>query len=549
MTRVGSLRVDARPERFGRSLIGAKIRERRKENGLTQTGLAATVGISASYLNLIEANRRHVGGALLKRIADALALPIDHFDAAPERRLIAELGLIAVDPVLAPLSLPPAATAALATQNAGWALALVRLHRAWHDSSQAAAALADRFNQDPLIGGAVHSLLTHVSAIRSASEILESNEPLDAEQRQRFISIIAADSRRLSDVSQTLAGLFTQAQTTMRSLTPADEVDDFLVERENHFPVLEEAAAGLRARAGVRGGPVESGLAELLSQTHGPLVTEAAATGLRRAAPLPAARRDREQRTLDFVEAASGPTRRFRLARQLAERTCAEAIAAELEASATLVSAEAKRRAGKALSSYVAGAVLMPYDAFHDAAEAARYDIDHLGRAFGASFEQVCHRLVTLRRPGAEGIRFGFLRSDPAGHVTKRFALPSLPLPRSGTACPLWAVYMAFQTPGATVRQLAEFPSGDRYLMLARAVDKERSDYGMPRHLASIMLMCDGVHAGDLVYGDGLDLSGTARYTPVGQTCRVCVRRDCRWRQEDPIVDTLAPGLAAPPPA
>ena len=538
-------RVDPHLGRFGRSLIGAKIRECRKANGLTQTGLAATVGISASYLNLIEANRRNVGGSLLKRIADALGLPIDHFDAAPQRRLIAELGTIAVDPVLAALSLPPATSAALATQNAGWAQAAIRLHRAWRDSSQAAAALADRFNQDPLIGGAVHSLLTHVSAIRSAAEILDGKEPLDAEQRQRFVSIIATDSRRLSDVSQTLAGLFTQAQMTPRSLTPADEVDDFLVEKENHFPALEQAAAGLRIRAGIKPGHVESALAEQLSRTHDSGIEPAPATGRGRAASLPATARAREPSDIGFAAAAPGPTRRFRMARLLAERACAEAIGAELDASATLVSAEARRRAGKALASYVAGAVLMPYEPFHAAAQAARYDIDHLGRAFGTSFEQVCHRLVTLRRPGAEGIRFGFLRSDPAGHVTKRFALPSLPLPRSGTACPLWAVYVAFQTPGATVRQLAEFPSGDRYLTLARAVDKERSDYGMPRHLASIMLMCDGVHAGDLVYGDGLDLSATARYTPVGQTCRVCVRRDCRWRQEAPIVDAVAGGFDA----
>ena len=85
----------------------------------------------------------------------------------------------------------------------------------------------------------------------------------------------------------------------------------------------------------------------------------------------------------------------------------------------------------------------------------------------------MCHRLVTLRRPGAEGIPFGMMRVDPAGFVTKRFPLPHLLLPRHGNACPLWAVYKAFQTPGVLERQLVEFPNGSRFLMLARAVEKE----------------------------------------------------------------------------
>ena len=48
----------------------------------------------------------------------------------------------------------------------------------------------------------------------------------------------------------------------------------------------------------------------------------------------------------------------------------------------------------------------MPYEPFLEAAQAVRYDIDLLGRRFGASFEQVCHRLVSLRRPEAAGIPF-----------------------------------------------------------------------------------------------------------------------------------------------
>ena len=183
---------------------------------------------------------------------------------------------------------------------------------------------------------------------------------------------------------------------------------------------------------------------------------------------------------------------------------------------------------------------LLPYEPFLAATLAARYDIDRLCRTFGASFEQVCHRFVTLRRPGAEGIRFGFMRADPAGHMTKRFPLPDLALPRYGNACPLWGVYKAFQTPGVLERQLVEFPNGARYLFLARAVEKSRHAFQTPRRFMSIMLACNVLHADRMVYADGLDLSSGAPALPVGQTCRLCVRRDCASREEDPIIDAGA---------
>ncbi len=77
--------------------------------------------------------------------------------------------------------------------------------------------------------------------------------------------------------------------------------------------------------------------------------------------------------------------------------------------------------------------------AFLADAEAQRYDIETLRQLYTASFEQVAHRLVSLRKPGEPGLPFGFLRSDAAGRLTKHFPLPGLPLPSSGHACPRWA--------------------------------------------------------------------------------------------------------------
>lgn len=535
---------------MARLLIGARLRERRKAAGITQAALAQRLGISASYLNLIEGDRRNIGGALLKRIADALDVPLEHLGGAAERRLVDELGGLSADALLAPLRLEPATAAALASRHPSWARALVHLHRAYLDRSEAVQALSDRLNQDPVLAQAVHRMLTHVSAVRSAAEILDTETDLPPAQRQRFVSIIAGDSRRLSDVSQALAGFFTAAHARTRSRTPAEEVDDFIAASDSHFPGLEDAAQALRAQADLSAAPVDGALVLHLRRAHGVTVrmardmTQDAAPGA--AAPRAGPGRvavhfDLATRVLQVPVTASEPTVRFEMARLAGLLGAGQALDQEIVARAADLSDAARERARHALSSYLAAAVLMPYEEFHGAAVAMRYDIDRLASRFSTSFEQACHRLVTLRRPGAQGLRLGFLRADAAGHLTKRFALPRLPLPGHGAACPLWAVFAAFQAPGSIVRQLAQFPGGDRYLLVARAVEKGRADYGMPRRFLSVMLMCEAVHAHRLVYADGLDLSPSAPSVPVGQGCRVCVRGDCASRQEEPILDGAFP--------
>ena len=82
------------------------------------------------------------------------------------------------------------------------------------------------------------------------------------------------------------------------------------------------------------------------------------------------------------------------------------------------------------------------------AAERHRYDIDRLCAEFGASVEQVAHRLTTLGRTGARGVPFFMLRVDAAGNISKRFAGESFPFSRFGGTCPRWNLHAAFQTPG-----------------------------------------------------------------------------------------------------
>src|SRR3546814_12770366 len=83
-----------------------------------------------------------------------------------------------------------------------------------------------------------------------------------------------------------------------------------------------------------------------------------------------------------------------------------------VQASPLLTGEQARTTGRRALANYLASALLFPYAPFLAAAEDWRYDIERLAHHFGGSFEQTAHRLVTLRRPGAQGTPFAFLRSD-----------------------------------------------------------------------------------------------------------------------------------------
>ena len=499
---------------MARSLIGARIRDRRRALGITQAALAARVDISPSYLNLIEGNKRNIGGTLLRRIAEELQLTLDEVDGAVERRLLADLAELAGDPLLAELGLDAGGADDIAGRHPAWAHAMVRINRARLDREQAVAALSDRLSHDPFLGDAVHSLLTQASAIRSSAEILEGVADIPEERRRRFVSIIGEDSRRLANVAQSLAGFFDVARSGTRAVTPAEEADDFLVDHQNHFPALEQAGELLRAQAHMEQ-EGEQGLVAYLRRAH---AIDVATLGI--PATLPA------------------ETRRFLIARAAAERLDRGRPIEELvEGSRHLTGGAARDRARRILASYIAGAAIMPYTRFLERAVALRYDVEALAAAFGVSFEQACHRLATLRRPGAEGIPLALLRVDAAGFVTKRLPLPQLRLPRRGTACPVWAVYAAFQSPGTVVRQLVSFPGGERLFFVARTVEKPRPAYSLPRRLFSVMIACDPLHADRMVYADGLALGSTAPAVPVGIHCRLCPRRDCAYRQEEPIID------------
>jgi predicted transcriptional regulator len=315
------------------------------------------------------------------------------------------------------------------------------------------------------------------------------------------------------------------------------ELDDLIFERNNYFERLEQAADVLRREIETHGAFGEGALIDALSQRFGVEVRRSAGREVDALGFPGQYRFNSQNREMWFQTSAIAATRQFQLSRLYAELAAGEAIEAEVEAP-VLNSATSRRLAYRAMSSYLAGAMVFPYSAFLREAETLRYDIEALRQIYTASFEQVAHRLVTLRKPGEAGIPFGFLRSDPAGRLTKHFPLPGLLLPNSGHACPLWAIYNAFRTPEQLVRQVVRFSNGSRYLFIAKTAARRPANFADRAIHTSVMLACDVLQADQTVYGAGLDLGDAAADVPVGPSCRLCTRRDCPDRQEE----ALAPG-------
>ena len=205
---------------------------------------------------------------------------------------------------------------------------------------------------------------------------------------------------------------------------------------------------------------------------------------------------------------------------------------------AALSSAEAAMLIRVGLLNYVAGALLMPYAAFLDAARTLRHDVAALAARFGVSFEQACHRLSTLQRPAARGVPFFFVRVDPAGNVSKRFSAAGFPFARYGGSCPRWVVHTAFAQPGTVQVQLAELPDGAAHLCFARTVTRPAARWGEPRPVHVVAMGCSLADAAELAYADGLDLE-RAR-VGIGLSCRLCDRAGCRSRAFPPLEHRLA---------
>ncbi|WP_050602905.1 short-chain fatty acyl-CoA regulator family protein [Ruegeria sp. 6PALISEP08] len=311
--------------------------------------------------------------------------------------------------------------------------------------------------------------------------------------------------------------------------SPWEEVRDFFHYCDNYIDAVDRAAELFANRADGPGNIRQAALNSLTERGIQVIFSDNA----------PLRTYDAESKILRLSSRAAPQTQVFQLLLQVALISQDKLLEATLDF-AKFQSDEARSIAKIGLANYFAGASLMPYSTFLTAAQEERHDLELLSNRFGASIEQVAHRLSTLQRPGAKGIPFFFVRVDQAGTITKRHSATRLQFARFGGACPLWNVHRAFETPGHFLRQLAETPDGVRYISLARDVSKSGGSFGAPVRRYAIALGCEVRHAPALVYADNLDINNASAYEPIGISCRICERQNCHQRSVPPLERRLS---------
>ena len=306
---------------------------------------------------------------------------------------------------------------------------------------------------------------------------------------------------------------------------PVAEARRFLAARRNSFPSLDDAAERLAQAVSSH-----DSLTGYLKARHG-LRTRRLPSSVMVGSTR---RLDRHRKEVLLDDGMDTASQTFQLALQLAYLEMRDEIDAEL-GGGVFATESGERLTRRALASYAAAAVLMPYSAFARAVEARHYDVEALARQFGASFEQTAHRMTTLQKPGQERVPFFFIRVDPAGNVSKRLDGAGFPFARHGGGCPLWSVHHAFSTPRQIVTQWLELPDGQRFFSIARTVTAGGGGFGTPRVERAIALGCAAEHAGRLIYTRDQPGLGADTATPIGVTCRLCHRTECTARSAPPI--------------
>jgi len=399
--------------------FGPKVRALRRRHGLRQVDLAQKLGISASYLNLIEHDQRALTAPLLLRLAELYPLDLKSFAPDDHARLISDLHEVFGDALFEAHDLTTTDLRETAS-NESVSRAIVKLYRAYRDALEG-----------------MHSV---------ASKVSEGGE------------LTGIDPARL----------------------PSEEVSDVLQENQNYFPDIEEAAERIGREARLERPDVYPGLVRDLER-EGISVAVVPQSGPRRTMRA----YDPQRRRIELSELLSPHARAFQLAHQIGLLRLSDEFERIVRRS-RLTTPDSVTLCRVALASYFAGALLMPYEPFLEAARALRYDVELLERRFGVSFEQVCHRLTTMRRPGNLGVPFHFIRVDIAGNISKRFSASGIQFARFSGLCPRWNVHSAFMTPGMVRIQLSRMPDGATYLCVARTVRQSMGGFGAALPLLAI---------------------------------------------------------------
>lgn len=224
---------------MARSLVGTRIRERRRAKKMSQKTLAARAGISQSYMNLIEHNHRSIAGRTLLAIAEHLEI---------DSRELSDDANLDIMTLLQSAAQNTSTVAELhrleeyVARFPGWAALSAQLFERTQMQWDRLQALSDRLGTDPFFSEAMHLMLSNVTVIKSTSEILATTDDIDAVSANRFLANMQAESTRLTDTISKLLRYFDESDAAAgddKQQTATSQIDAFLDAHQFFLPILE----------------------------------------------------------------------------------------------------------------------------------------------------------------------------------------------------------------------------------------------------------------------------------------------------------------------
>ena len=448
--------------------IGPKIKSFRRQLGLQANKLAEQLGISPSYLNLIESGKRKIDGDLLLKVCEELKIELSDLTNKSDLNLVNDISELLDDQLFEDLDILGPEVKDLVNTNPKIARALIKL--------------GDNYKQKD------HEIISKVETL--SGKII--------------------DSRKTS--------------------FPGEVISDFLQEKKNYFPKLEEFANKIFDKVQLNNRTRYVALCDFLRTEYSINVKDIIPEEGKPFSKI----FNKNNKELLLSEYNSLETKKLHAAAQIAQEGAINEINDYLS-EFKFPSDEAKRLTKIALLNYCAAAILMPYKLFHSECKKLKYDLELLQNTFATSFEQVAHRVTCLQDPKLPGIPFHMLRVDIAGNISKRFSLSGIEIPRYGGACPRWNVYSAFTRPGVIQAAVSKMSNGKKYVCIAKTVEKGVGRYGRKKSMLSIGLGCEAKYAKDFVYTENLNLNDKKTEIPIGVSCRTCDRLDCSQRAFPPL--------------
>ena len=537
--------------------IGLKIRSFRKKLGLQANKLAHQISISPSYLNLIENGKRGIDGDLLIKICQELRIELS--DLKGEKDINLENSKLAISKFLKnknikklDLKIGPKIKAFRRQQG-------IQANKFAEQLSISPSYLnlieSSKRNIDGnLLIKISKELRVDLSDLTSKSDINLENDISDLLDDQLFedLDILGPEVKDLVNTNPKIAKAliklgdnFKQKDVEIinkvenisgkiidsrKTSFPGEVISDFLQENKNYFPKLEEFADRVFEKVQKNNRTRYVALCDYLKSEYGIVVKDVIPDINKPFSKI----YNKDKKELQLSDYSSLETKKLHAAAQIAQEGALDKIEEYLSGFA-FPSEESKKLTKVALLNYCGAAILMPYKPFHSECKKLKYDLELLQNTFATSFEQVAHRVTCLQDPKLPGIPFHFLRVDMAGNISKRLSLSGIEIPRYGGACPRWNVYSALTRPGVIQAAVSKMTNGEKYVCIARTVEKGIGRFGQSKSILSIGLGCEAKYAKDFVYTENLNVNDKSTEIPIGVSCRTCDRLDCSQRAFPPL--------------